>query len=248
MLHEEDLTNSLLYPKQNQTIQPGVTYIQDVNATLSPLLYTAVLVLELHAQRYFAETLGNFEAGIVILAGKDTVTVGHQRFTGIGQRQSVLHKIPTDSVYVHSDLSFKLAAQTAALVHIHYSPTTTYFPVRYIKGDITQITTRGRYQLKRLVQKLLPEHLHFADKLLLVEVYTDSDYWSSYPPTHSHHDNLPTTSLYTTIYYHTMQPLQGFVFQRVYTEHLSLNETNTVQNQDVDIVPKGYTPVGVPDG
>ncbi len=54
--------------------------------------YTAVKVLELDAQRSFAETLGNFEAGIVILAGKVAVTVGDQRFEGIGQRQSVLTK------------------------------------------------------------------------------------------------------------------------------------------------------------
>ena len=130
---------SLLYPKQNQEIQPGVHLIQDVNATNSPMKYTAVKVLELDAQRSFAETLGNFEAGIVILAGKVTVTVGDQRFEGIGQRQSVFDKIPTDSVYVGTDLSFKLAAQTAAKVLIAYSPTTTSFPVRLIKGDIHQI-------------------------------------------------------------------------------------------------------------
>lgn len=166
---------SLLYPKQNQEIQPGVHLIQDVNATNSPMKYTAVKVLELDAQRSFAETLGNFEAGIVILAGKVTVTAGDQRFEGIGQRQSVFDKIPTDSVYVGTGLSFKLAAQTTAKVLIAYSPTTTSFPVRLIKGDIHQIEHRGRYQNKRLVQNILPDDLPFADKLLLVEVYTDSE-------------------------------------------------------------------------
>ena len=239
---------SLLYPKQNQEIQPGVHLIQDVNATNSPMKYTAVKVLELDAQRSFAETLGNFEAGIVILAGKVTVTAGDQRFEGIGQRQSVFDKIPTDSVYVGTGLYFKLAAQTTEKVLIAYSPTTTSFPVRLIKGDIHQIEHRGRYQNKRLVQNILPDDLPFADKLLLVEVYTDSGNWSSYPPHRHDHDNLPTESLLEEIYYHEMQPKQGFVFQRVYTDDLSLNETMTVQNQDVVIVPKGYHPVGVPDG
>jgi 5-deoxy-glucuronate isomerase len=45
-----------------------------------------------------------------------------------------------------------------------------------------------------------------------------------------------------------MNPKQGFVFQRVYTDDRSLDETMTVENENVVIVPKGYHPVGVPEG
>ena len=36
--------------------------------------------------------------------------------------------------------------------------------------------------------------------------------------------------------------------QKVYTDDLLLDETYTVRNHDVVLVPKGYHPVGVPDG
>ncbi|RIN48219.1 5-deoxy-glucuronate isomerase, partial [Staphylococcus simulans] len=38
------------------------------------------------------------------------------------------------------------------------------------------------------------------------------------------------------------------VFQRVYTDDKSLDETMAVEDSDVVIVPKGYHPVAVPDG
>ncbi len=239
---------SLLYQKQNQEIRPGVHLIQDVNASNSPMKYTAVKVLALDANASYDETLGDFEAGIVVLAGKVTVTADQQRFEGIGQQQSVFDKIPTDSVYVGTGLPFSVTAQTVAKILIAYSPTTTSFPVRLLKGDIHQIKHRGKYQNKRLVQNILPDDLPFADKLLLVEVYTDSGNWSSYPPHRHDHDNLPTESLLEEIYYHEMQPKQGFVFQRVYTDDHSLDETMTVQNQDVVIVPKGYHPLAFQTG
>ncbi|MCY1029664.1 5-deoxy-glucuronate isomerase, partial [Mammaliicoccus sciuri] len=49
-------------------------------------------------------------------------------------------------------------------------------------------------------------------------------------------------------YYHEMNPSKGFVFQRVFTDDLSLDETMTAENSDVVVVPKGYHPVAVPDG
>lgn len=113
--------------------------------------YTAVKVLELELQRLLLETLGNSEAGIVILAGKVTVSVGDVRFEGIGVRQCVFDKISTDSVYVGTDLSFKLLAQTLAKVLMLYRSTTTLFSVWLIKGDIYVIEHRGRYVNKRLV-------------------------------------------------------------------------------------------------
>lgn len=86
------------------------------------------------------------------------------------------------------------------------------------------------------------------ENLLVVEVYTDSGNWSSYPPHKHDQNNLPEESLLEETYYHEMNPSQGFVFQRVYTDDLSLDETMTVENGDVVVVPKGYHPVGVPDG
>ena len=49
-------------------------------------------------------------------------------------------------------------------------------------------------------------------------------------------------------YYHRLSPPQGFAFQRIYTDDRSLDETLTVGDGDVVLVPQGYHPVGAPHG
>ena len=49
-------------------------------------------------------------------------------------------------------------------------------------------------------------------------------------------------------YYHRLNPPQGFAFQRVYTDDRSLDETITVEDRSVVMVPRGYHPVGAPHG
>ena len=82
----------------------------------------------------------------------------------------------------------------------------------------------------------------------MVEVITPNGNWSSYPP-HKHDlDNLPEESFLEETYYHRINPPQGFAFQRVYTDDGSLDETMTVHNHGVVMVPQGYHPVGAPHG
>src|SRR5271166_5935025 len=59
---------------------------------------------------------------------------------------------------------------------------------------------------------------------------------------------LPDESYLEETYYHRLNPPQGFAFQRVYTDDRSLDETLTVADGDVVLVPKGYHPVGAPHG
>jgi 5-deoxy-glucuronate isomerase len=49
-------------------------------------------------------------------------------------------------------------------------------------------------------------------------------------------------------YYHRLNPSQGFAFQRVFTEDGSLDETMTVEDHDVVLVPRGHHPCGAPYG
>ena len=49
-------------------------------------------------------------------------------------------------------------------------------------------------------------------------------------------------------YYHRLNPSQGFAVQRVYTEDGTLDETMSVRDHDVTLVPRGHHPVGTPYG
>jgi 5-deoxy-glucuronate isomerase len=71
---------------------------------------------------------------------------------------------------------------------------------------------------------------------------------SSYPP-HKHDvDNIPVESLLEETYYHRINPPQGFVFQRVYSDSRDIDESMAVEDRDVVLVPRGYHPVVVPHG
>lgn len=106
---------------------------------------------------------------------------------------------------------------------------------------------RGKDDNKRHVYNILPE-TEPADSLLVVEVITPASNWSSYPPHKHDTDALPTESSLEETYYHRVNPSQGFAFQRVYTDDRSIDETMTVHDGDVVMVPKGYHPVGAPHG
>src|SRR3546814_2410791 len=102
---------------------------------------------------------------------------------------------------------------------------------------------RGSGTNTRHVRNILPQ-TEPADSLLVVEVITPGGHWSSYPP-HKHDTATPgaETALEET-YYHRLQPRQGFAIQRVYTDDRSLDETISVEDGDVVMVPRGYHPVG----
>jgi 5-deoxy-glucuronate isomerase len=139
-------------------------------------------------------------------------------------------------------------AVTAARIILCYSPSEKQMPTRLIKAEDNSIEQRGMYHNKRLVHNILPDSDPSANSLLVVEVFTESGNWSSYPPHKHDQDNLPHESFLEETYYHEMNPKQGFVFQRVYTDDRSLDETMAVENGDVVLVPAGYHPVAVPDG
>jgi 5-deoxy-glucuronate isomerase len=124
--------------------------------------------------------------------------------------------------------------------------TTPHAPVLVTPADIKQ-EIRGGDNATRQINQLMPPGFA-CERLVLVEVYTPSGSWSSYPPHKHDRDALPDESELEETYYHRMNPPQGYAMQRVYTDDRSLNETICVQDRDVVLVPRGYHPVGAAHG
>lgn len=196
----------------------------------------------------YEENLLHIECCIVALEGKINVKDNIEEFKNIGTRESVFDRKPTDSVYVSNGNHFEIQAVTLARVAICYSDSSNSLPTKLIRAADNGIEAKGMHNNRRLVHNILPDSDSSANSLLVVEVYTDGGNWSSYPLHKHDHDNLPQESLLEETYYHEIDPQQGFVFQRVYTDDKSLDETMTVEHRDVVLVPRGYHPVGVPDG
>lgn len=243
------MSKSLKRTPQAVELAQGVTQLQNIRQENSGLTYIEFQVLEFEKGANYQEQLGKQEACVVALTGKITVVVEGEAYQNLGTRESVFEKIPTDSVYISNDRQFSITAETDNVrVALCYSPSENQLPTKVIKAADNSTEQRGKYQNKRLVHNILPDDVDTANSLLVVEVYTEGGNFSSYPPHKHDQDDLPNESFLEETYYHEMNPSQGFVFQRVYTEDRLLDETMSVENKNVVVVPKGYHPVGVPDG
>lgn len=239
---------NLLRKAENKELTDGATLVHNVTEDNSPLSHVEFKTVDLVKGGKYKEELAKKEVCVVALTGKITVTDGEQTFENIGRRDDVFEKVPTDSVYISNDRTFVVEGVTDARVVLCYSHSETQLPTKLIKAENNVTEDRGKYSNKRHVNNILSDDDDYANNLLVVEVYTESGNWSSYPPHKHDQDNLPEESFLEETYYHEMNPKQGFVFQRVYTDDRSIDETMTVENGNVVMVPAGYHPVGVPDG
>lgn len=240
--------SKLLRKPQNKKINEGVTLVHNVINENTPLKYVGFSVIDMKENSVYEEELSALECCLVVLTGKVSVIAGSDSFTSIGTRSSVFEKIPTDSVYITKDERFQVKADTDARLALCYAPGVRKRQNQLIAGVTIEKEHRGIKMNQRTVHNILPDYDDVADSLLVVEVYTESGNWSSYPPHKHDQDHLPNESFLEESYYHEQDPKQGFVVQRVYTDDRSIDETMTVENGDVVLVPAGYHPVGVPDG
>jgi 5-deoxy-glucuronate isomerase len=87
-----------------------------------------------------------------------------------------------------------------------------------------------------------------CERLVVVEVYTPSGNWSSYPP-HKHDTrrvdsagNLLEADL-EEIYFYKIDRPEGYAYQRIYTDDRHIDELMLVQNDQLVLSPEGYHPV-----
>ncbi|RYG16496.1 MAG: 5-deoxy-glucuronate isomerase [Caulobacteraceae bacterium] len=187
------------------------------------------------------------EACLVIVSGTASVEAGGQTFAGLGGRATPFEDKAPGAVYVPAGETYRVTADGPVELAICSAPGSGQGEPRLIaEGDMPR-EVRGSGTNTRYVRNILPESQP-AEGLLVVEVITPGGHWSSYPP-HKHDTATPTeeTALEET-YYHRINPPQGFAVQRVYTDDRSLDETVSVEDGDVVMVPRGYHPVGAPHG
>jgi 5-deoxy-glucuronate isomerase len=186
------------------------------------------------------------EVCLVFIAGKGHVTADGQDFGVIGDRNSPFAGKPW-SVYVPAGKLWRVVAENDVTLAVCTSPGEGKLPARVIGPDALHQETRGKGNNVRHVTNIIPEW-DPAESLLVVEVITPGGNTSSYPPHKHDQDNLPHESLLEEVYYHRINPPQGFAFQRVYTDDRSLDEAMAVDDGDVTLVPKGYHPCATTHG
>ena len=204
-------------------------------------------VYHLEPGQTLQQETGTQEICLVLVTGRTDVKTSKESWDDLGDRMSVFEEKAPYAVYVpHSD-QFTVTAGTNLELAVCRAPGFGNHSARLIRPETMGRETRGKGTNTRHVCDILPQ-TEPADSLLVVEVITPNGSWSSYPPHKHDTDNMPSESQLEEIYYHRLQPPQGFAFQRVYTDDRSLDETMVVHDGDVVMVPRGYHPAGAPHG
>ncbi|RDK03137.1 5-deoxy-glucuronate isomerase [Paraburkholderia lacunae] len=190
---------------------------------------------------------GVTEVCVVVLAGIVSVGTPQQTWKGIGARRSVFEARSPYAVYVPPHTAVTIDAHDDAEIALASAPAKGRYEARLIEPDTIARSVRGSGTNTRYVCDILPQ-TEPAESLLVVEVLTPAGHASSYPP-HKHDvDDIPVESYLEETYYHRLNPPQGFVFQRVYTDARDIDEALAVEDHDVVMVPRGYHPVVMPHG
>lgn len=194
------------------------------------------------------EVTGDQEVILVLVEGKARMKAAGQDFGEMGDRMNVFEKTPPHCLYVPNDCDWKAEATTECTLAVCSAPGHGTHQAQVVGPAGISLTDRGKGSNLRHINAIAMEERDIADSLLVTEVFTPAGNWSSYPPHRHDEDDYPNMTYLEETYYHRLNPEQGYGHQRVWTEDGSLDETMTVHNHDVVLVPKGHHPCGAPHG
>ena len=183
------------------------------------------------------------EVCLVPMVGEGIVASSDERWT-ISRPGTVFDGKPT-ALYLPVGSDVEIESDQGLEVAITKSRATERFPPRLITPDDIEVEIRGSgnaaRQISHIVKPEFPAH-----RLLVVEVFTPSGNWSSYPP-HKHDiSRMPAEADLEEIYYYRIHPDDGFALQRLYGE--TYDHAWTIHDGDLLQVPEGYHAFAVAHG
>jgi 5-deoxy-glucuronate isomerase len=207
--------------------------------------YSGLRVVTLSAGSSPSFRLDGDEAVIVPLSARDVrVTVDDDQFRLAG-RDGVFAAV-SDWLYAPLGSTVTLAGE-AGEVAVCTARAKQRFPVEYVRADEVPVEVRGGGRATRQVTNIAtPNSFTGADRINVCEVITPGGNWSSWPP-HRHDGIGDCPVMNEEIYYFRIgreesphgDPVGSGLF-RVYTVDGTVDETVTLRDGDVYLVPQGY--------
>ena len=216
--------------------------------------YISFLARRLEAGRRWSFESGENELVIVNLSGRYNVRSNREQWSGIGGRKNVFEGA-AHALYLPRRSEFTITAEEGGQYAVAWAPTDQDHEPWLIRPEDVSISVRGGDNVSRQINDLLPSGSP-VHRLVLVEVYTPSGNWSSYPP-HKHdthiedgEGNLLEADL-EEVYFYKIDKPQGYAYQRVYTDENSplhragypIDALVRAENNCAVLVPEGYHPV-----
>jgi 5-deoxy-glucuronate isomerase len=183
----------------------------------------------------FESRTQDVEIALVPLGGRCTVEAEGETWE-LGGRASVFGGMPW-ALYLPRDTPYRVVA--GGDVAICGARCERRREPVLVRPEDVEVEVRGAGNATRQINHLLKPEFP-AERLLVVEVFTPSGNWSSYPP-HKHDEDDPPGEvvLEETYYYRTADP-NAFAVQRLYSPRHGVDETVTVRDGDLMLVPFGY--------
>jgi 5-deoxy-glucuronate isomerase len=236
----------LIKPQADQ--KDGILRPVDITPETAGWQYVSFAVYHLKKGQTLRGAAEGKEMAVIILAGTGHAQLNGQSVGQIGERLSVFEDQPASALYLSEDASYSVECTSESMeIAVASAPTThRHLPARVIRPEEVSVELRGEGNTQRRVQHILDTDQE-AERLILVEVITPAGNWSTFPPHKHDTENPPHEAYLEEIYYHHVQPADGFAFQRVYN-YEGFDETVAVHDGDVVLVPKGYHVVSAAPG
>lgn len=181
------------------------------------------------------------EIAVTLVKGTLSVAGADHKIT-LGPRKSVFDELPS-AVYARGTNRLALTARSKVEALISCAPARARKPfIQAIEPSevVDRIVGTGTYE--RSVRTIIGEDFP-AERLLVGETINQAGKWSSYPP-HRHEKNSPPhEARLEEVYYYKLESPKAFGIQRIYTDDGRIDETHTVREGDLCVLPRGYHPV-----
>ena len=188
-----------------------------------------------------SDETGDNEMGLVVLGGHCSVESSAGSWSNIGGRAHVFSGMPY-ALYLPIETAFTVRAESDCDLAFCFCRAESKYPARLVTPDDVEVEFRGGANATRQINHILKPEFP-AQRLLIVEVYTPSGNWSSYPP-HKHDVHNPPDEVdLEEIYYYKVNHPDGYAIQKVYTPDRRIDQTLTVRDGEIVLIPEGYHPV-----
>ncbi len=202
---------------------------------------------------------GENELALVNFSGVFSVHTNRGAWTEIEGRKNVFAGA-AHVLYLPRRTALTFTAHTDCEFAATWAPTDIDHEPFLSKPRDVPISIRGGDNASRQINDLLPPGSP-AHRLVLVEVYTPSGNWSSYPP-HKHDvhrvdesGKLVEADL-EEVYFYKFDRTEGYAYQRVYTDDRSplhqrgfpIDALVRPEENCAVLIPEGYHPVVSPPG
>ncbi len=200
--------------------------------------YSGLAVLTLGAGDVKELATADMETAVLPMYGSAVVEVDGDRFELAG-RTDIFREV-TDFAYVPMDSEMRITAGAGGLeVALCRARATTRRDPAYVPAAAVEVEVRGGGRATRQINNFMSVEAFEADTLIAVEVITPHGNTSSFPP-HKHDEHTEHETELEEIYYFRIEGDGGLGLFKGYVADGEFDETVTIRDGDVFLVPRGY--------